>query len=153
MTSLLSGVIQSGTGSSARALAPPLTLAGKTGTTNDGRDAWFVGYSPSLLTVVWVGFDNNEPHGLSGAEAALPLWIDFMRQAIEAYPTRPFTPPPGVAFADIDPTNGRLANRFCPVSLRETFITGTEPPPCSEHGGATDQVIDIWRRFREWWRR
>jgi penicillin-binding protein 1B len=153
MTSLLSGVIQSGTGGAARGLAPPLTLAGKTGTTNDGRDAWFVGYSPSLLTVVWVGFDNNEPHGLSGAEAALPLWIDFMRQAIDAYPTRPFTPPPGIAFADVDATNGRLANRFCPVQLRETFIAGTEPPPCSEHGGATDQFIDIWRRFREWWRR
>ena len=153
MTSLLTGVIQSGTGASARGLAPAGTLAGKTGTTNEGRDAWFVGYSPTLIAVVWVGFDSNEPHRLSGSEAALPIWIDFMRQALEAYPARTFTPPPGVTFAAVDTTNGRRANQFCPVTVRETFLAGTEPPPCTEHGGASDQFIDWWRRFREWWRR
>src|SRR5207247_10222568 len=81
MTSLLEGVVTNGTAASARALGVPGALAGKTGTTNDGRDAWFVGYSPTLVAVVWVGFDGNEPHGLSGAEGALPLWSGFMKQA------------------------------------------------------------------------
>jgi membrane carboxypeptidase/penicillin-binding protein len=153
MTSLLGGVIQAGTAASAKGLAPALTLAGKTGTTNDGRDAWFVGYAPSLLAAVWVGFDGNEPHGLAGADAALPIWTDFMRQALDAYPTKPFAPPPGVAFVDIDPTNGRLATRFCPVTARETFLLGTEPQPCAEHGGAGEQFLDWWRRFRDWFKR
>jgi len=64
-----------------------------------------------------------------------------------------FTPPPGIEFADIDPTNGRLANRFCPVTVRETFLAGTEPAPCSEHGGTGEQFLDWWRRFRDWFRR
>jgi penicillin-binding protein 1B len=153
VTSLLEGVIASGTGASARALGVPGSIAGKTGTTNDGRDAWFIGYAPRLLAVVWVGFDGGDAHGLSGAEAALPIWADFMRQALDAYPQPAFTVPAGVAFADIDLTNGLLANRFCPRVARETFLTGTEPPPCQEHGGVGDQIFDWWQRFREWWRR
>jgi penicillin-binding protein 1B len=151
MTSLLEGVVNSGTGASARALGVPGALAGKTGTTNDGRDAWFVGYSPTLLTLVWVGFDGNEPHGLSGSEGALPIWADFMKQALELYPTvSAFPVPPGIAFAEVDTTNGRLATRYCPAVARETFIAGTEPPPCQEHGGFGDQIGDWWKRFREW---
>jgi penicillin-binding protein 1B len=150
MTSLLEGVIKEGTGSEARALGVPGAIAGKTGTTNEGRDAWFVGYTPGLLTVVWVGFDDNQPHGLSGAQAALPIWADFMRQAIDAYPQQGFTVPGGVEFADIDATNGRLATRFCPVVRRETFLTGTLPEPCQEHGGISDQVRDWWNRLRNW---
>jgi penicillin-binding protein 1B len=153
LTSLLEGVITSGTGASARALGVSGSVAGKTGTTNDGRDAWFVGYAPRLLVVVWVGFDGGDAHGLSGAEAALPIWADFMRQAVDAYPQPAFTVPSGIAFADIDLTNGQLANRFCPATGRETFLTGTEPPPCREHGGVGDQISDWWKRLREWWRR
>jgi penicillin-binding protein 1B len=100
---------------------------------------------------VWVGFDGNEPHGLSGADGALPLWADFMKQATELYPTvAAFAVPPGVVFADVDVTNGRVATRFCPVVARETFIGGTEPPPCQEHGGFGDHVSEWWKRFREW---
>jgi penicillin-binding protein 1B len=150
MTSLLGGVIQAGTAQAARGLAPPGVLAGKTGTTNDGRDAWFVGYTPSLLVVVWVGFDSGEAHGLAGSEAALPIWIDFMRQALDAYPAKPFAVPPGISQADIDTTTGMRANRYCPLVARETFLAGTEPEPCTEHGGAADQVRDWWRRFRDW---
>ena len=151
MTSLLEGVVTSGTGAPARALGVPGALAGKTGTTNDGRDAWFVGYSPTLLTLVWVGFDGNEPHGLSGAEGALPIWSDFMKQALELHPVvASFTVPPGITFAEVDATNGRLANRYCPAIVRETFIAGTEPQPCQEHGGFGDQVGDWWKRFRDW---
>jgi penicillin-binding protein 1B len=153
MTSLLEGVIASGTGASARALGVAGAVAGKTGTTNDGRDAWFVGYAPRLLVVVWVGYDGGEAHGLSGAEAALPIWADFMRQALDAYPQPAFTVPNGIDFADIDLGNGQLANRFCPLVGRETFLAGTEPPPCQEHGGVGDQLIDWWKRLRDWWRR
>jgi penicillin-binding protein 1B len=153
VTSLLEGVIRSGTGSAARGLGVTGAVAGKTGTTNDGRDAWFVGYTPRLLAVVWVGFDGADAHGLSGADAALPIWADFMREAMATYPQPDFTVPGGIAVADVDLTNGRLANRFCPLVARETFLSGTEPEPCQDHGGVGDQFIDWWRRVREWWRR
>jgi penicillin-binding protein 1B len=153
MTSLLEGVIKSGTGASARALGVQGAIAGKTGTTNDGRDAWFVGYAPGLLAAVWVGFDGGESHGMSGAEAALPIWAEFMRPALEAGAPRGFTVPAGVSFAEVDVTNGRLANRFCPRVAREVFIAGTEPEPCQEHGGLGDHMQDWWNRFRDWLRR
>jgi penicillin-binding protein 1B len=153
MTSLLQGVVDSGTAASARALGLTAQVAGKTGTTNEARDAWFVGYTPTLLALVWVGFDNGEAHGLSGAEAAVPIWTDFMKQALEAYPSLPFAIPDGVTEANIDATNGKLANRFCPIVVREVFLAGTEPEMCTEHGGITDQVGDWWRRFRDWLRR
>jgi penicillin-binding protein 1B len=153
MTSLMAGVVRAGTAIDARSLGPTAPIAGKTGTTNDGRDAWFVGYTPTLVAVVWVGFDSAEPHGLSGAEAALPIWIDFMRQALAAYPAPAFDVPAGISIADIDATNGKLATRFCPIVVRETFLEGTEPPPCDEHGGVDDRVRDWWLRFRDWLRR
>jgi len=153
VTSLLEGVIQTGTGAAARGVAAADAVAGKTGTTNDGRDAWFVGYTSRLVVAVWVGFDGADAHGLSGAEAALPIWMDFMRETVATYPQPAFPVPPGIAFATIDATNGRLANDACPVTARETFLTGTEPPPCEEHGGFGNQLYDWWRRLREWWKR
>jgi penicillin-binding protein 1B len=153
MTSLLEGVIKSGSGAAARALGVLGAIAGKTGTTNDGRDAWFVGYAPGLLTAVWVGFDNNESHGLSGAQAALPIWSDFMKPALDAYAPQGFTVPSGVLFSDIDLENGKLANRFCRRIGKEVFVAGTEPEPCQEHGGLGDRVQDWWHRFRDWIRR
>jgi penicillin-binding protein 1B len=153
LTSLLQGVVTSGTASGARALGVTGDVAGKTGTTNDARDAWFVGYTPTLLTLVWVGFDDNQPHGLSGAEGAVPIWADFMRQAMETYPSPAFVVPEGITVAQIDSTNGKLATRFCPVVAREVFLTGSEPEPCTEHGGVADQLTDWWKRFRDWMRR
>jgi penicillin-binding protein 1B len=150
MTSLLQGVIDEGTGAAARDLGVTGAVAGKTGTTNDGRDAWFVGYTPTLLALVWVGFDNGTPHRLSGAQAALPIWADFMKQAIDAYGAPPFPVPAGITTAVIDTTNGKLANRYCPLVARESFLAGTEPPPCDEHGGVVDQITDWWQRFRDW---
>jgi penicillin-binding protein 1B len=150
MTALLEGVMATGTGAAARALGVAGAVAGKTGTTNDGRDAWFVGYTPALVVLVWVGYDGGEPHGLSGAQAALPLWADFMRQAMDAYPPPPFEVPAGITVAEIDPGNGRLAHRFCPLVAPETFLSGTEPAPCEEHGGVQDHVLDWWRRLRDW---
>ena len=150
MTSLMQGVVNSGTAAQARALGVTGDVAGKTGTTNDGRDAWFIGYSTNLLAVVWVGFDNGEAHGLSANVAAVPMWADFMRQALEAYPPAQFTVPAGISFVTIDTTNGRRANRFCPVVARETFLAGTEPDECTEHGGVVDTVVDWWQRLKDW---
>jgi penicillin-binding protein 1B len=102
--------------------------AGKTGTTNDLRDAWFVGYTPDLLCVVWVGYDDNEPLKLPGSRAALPIWVDFMKRALAG--TRPgrFEVPPGnVVFVEIDRETGLLATPYCPKRLGEAFIAGTEP--------------------------
>jgi len=154
MTSLLEGVINAGTGASARALGVTGAVAGKTGTTNDARDAWFVGGTPTLLAAVWVGYDGGEAHGLSGAEGALPIWGDFMRSAIDSVAARPgFSVPPGVSFVEIDLTNGKTANRFCPRTGKEVFLTGTEPEVCREHGGLGDRMEDWWNRFRGWLRR
>jgi penicillin-binding protein 1B len=153
MTALLQGVVRSGTGAPALAQGVSGDMAGKTGTTNEGRDAWFVGYSSRLTAVVWVGFDDGAPLGLSAAQVALPLWADFMRQAHDAYPAPAFGVPAGVSFVDIDPTNGKRANRFCPLVVREAFLSGTEPAPCGEHGGVPHQMLDWWQRLRDWFRR
>jgi penicillin-binding protein 1B len=153
MTSLLQGVVNSGTGAGLQRFGIGNGVAGKTGTTNDGRDAWFVGYSSNLLTLVWVGFDDGRAHGLSGAEAALPIWADFMRRALGAYPATPFVIPTGVTMVDIDATNGKRANEFCPLVVREVFIAGTEPERCEEHGQLGDRLVQWWDRVRGWFRR
>jgi len=155
ITSLLGGVITTGTASSARSLGVHGEVAGKTGTTNDARDAWFVGYTPSLLALVWVGFDDNTPIGLSGSQAALPIWADFMKQVAGAYGTATFAVPAGITVSPVDPTTGKLATRYCPIVTQETFLTGTEPSVCTEHNPAAipDQVTEWWRRFRDWLRR
>ena len=153
LTSLLKGVVTSGTGSAVRTSGLPDVVAGKTGTSNDGRDAWFVGYAPRLLALVWVGFDSGEPHGMSGARAALPIWVDFMKQALDAYPQSDFEVPPGISFSDVDVTNGKRAARACPVVVREAFLASTEPPLCDEHRGVIDHVVDGWNRLTDWFRR
>jgi penicillin-binding protein 1B len=153
VTSLLQGVINAGTGASARAAGVPGAVAGKTGTTNDGRDAWFVGYSPNLLALVWVGFDDGTPAGLSGSEGALPIWSEFMRQALDIYPGGVFPEPAGITHAKVDVTTGRRATAFCPIVTSEVFLAGTEPQPCEEHGGITEQIERWWDKVRGWFGR
>ena len=97
MNSMLRGVIDRGTARSARAGGFTRPAAGKTGTTNDTRDAWFAGYTPDLLALVWVGFDRQSELGLPGSRAALPIWTDFMKQATGRLPVTDFVPPPGVS--------------------------------------------------------
>ena len=150
MTSLLRGVVRTGTASAAQSLGVRGDVAGKTGTTNEARDAWFVGYSSRLVAVVWVGFDDNQVHGLTGAQAALPIWAHFMRQALDAYPASDFIVPAGISVAKIDPTNGKRAVEACPLVVQETFLTGTEPPPCDEHRGLSQQ---IQKHIQSWWDR
>jgi penicillin-binding protein 1B len=147
VTYLLRGVVERGTGAAARSLGVEGAVAGKTGTTNDGRDAWFVGYTPRLVVLVWVGFDERDVLRLSGAQAALPIWADFMRTATAALPGGAFTVPASVVFRDIDPTNGKLATRYCPVVVREAFLLATEPrETCPDHG-AGQLFENIFRRF------
>ena len=136
---LLKGVLDRGTGEFARRWGFTRPAAGKTGTTNDYKDAWFVGYTPDLLAVVWVGFDNQSKLGLSGAQAALPIWTEFMKQATAGTPITDFVPPPGVKIVDIDPQSGQLATARCPSVLREVFLEGEEPTgtcPLHPAGGA-----------------
>ena len=111
----------------AQSLGFTLDAAGKTGTTNDLRDAWFVGFTPELLTVVWVGFDDNQPVGLSGAKAALPIWTQFMKNALAGCASVPFEAPVGITFVEIDAETGKLAGRQCPKVITEAFLSGTEP--------------------------
>jgi penicillin-binding protein 1B len=133
VTHMMRAVMNEGTGAGARNQGFRLDAAGKSGTTNDLRDAWFVGFTPDLLTVVWVGFDDNQPIGLGGSQAALPIWSQFMRNGLAAHPNRGFTVPAGIVFADIDPATGQLAGPFCPKTVREAFLEGTEPWMSCEH--------------------
>jgi penicillin-binding protein 1B len=127
VTNMMRSVLNEGTGASARGNGFSLDGAGKTGTTNDLRDAWFVGFTPELLTVVWVGLDDNQALGLSGAQAALPIWTQFMARALAGHANRTFEVPEGVSFADIDKESGKLASPACPKVYRESFRAGTEP--------------------------
>jgi penicillin-binding protein 1B len=127
VTNMLRSVINEGTAASARGSGFSADAAGKTGTTNDQRDAWFVGFTPELLTVVWVGFDDNTPIGLTGSQAALPIWTEFMKAAVAGRPGSQFQPPAGISFVEIDRDTGKLATPNCPRRFTESFVTGTEP--------------------------
>ena len=142
LTSLLEGVIQRGTASKAKVMGFHGSVAGKTGTTDGYRDAWFVGYTADIVIGVWVGFDDERPLRLTGAQAALPIWMDLARRVIP--PNVPaFVMPSGVVTRDIDPKTGQLATFQCPERVSEVFIEGTEPSVyCEVHGGG------IWERLR-----
>ena len=128
LVSMMQGVVQRGTAAAAQKLGRP--LAGKTGTTNDNTDALFIGYSPSLAAGVWVGYDENRKSIGSretGGRAALPIWIDFMEEALKDTPIEEFPVPAGVSFVQIDPETGLLAAPQCGESFTEVFKKGTEP--------------------------
>ena len=127
VTSLMEGVLDRGTARQARTGGIGFAAAGKTGTTNEGRDAWFVGFTPDLLVIVWVGFDHDDALGLSGAQAALPIWIDFMKSATAGQPGTPFLVPPGIQTAAIDPASGERATSRCPQRIEESFLEGEAP--------------------------
>lgn len=127
VTHMMRSVLNEGTGASARANGFTADAAGKSGTTNDLRDAWFVGFTPELLTVVWVGLDDNQPLGLSGSQAALPIWTSFMKNALAGRQSPTFDPPDGVSFIEIDRDTGKIATPVCPRVSTEAFLSGTEP--------------------------
>jgi penicillin-binding protein 1B len=131
---MMRSVLNEGTGASARAAGFALDGAGKSGTTNDLRDAWFVGFTPELMTVVWVGLDDNQALGLSGSQAALPIWTQFMIRALAGHQSTAFQVPDGITFVDIDRDTGKLATPSCPRVFHEAFLTGSEPTEtCSVH--------------------
>jgi len=134
LTHLLEGVMERGTGHSARQKGFARPAAGKTGTTNDYGDAWFVGFTPDLLAVVWVGFDIREPLGLSGGQAALPIWTEFMKRATVGRPASEFTPPPGVTLVAIDRRTGCRATPYEQGAIEEAFYSGEEPNDSCFHG-------------------
>jgi penicillin-binding protein 1B len=134
VTNMMRSVINEGTGAGARAAGFALDAAGKSGTTNDLRDAWFVGFTPELLTVVWVGLDDNQPLGLSGTQAALPIWTNFMIRALAGRSNVSFEAPEGIVFVDIDRDTGKVALSTCPRVFHESFLAGTEPTEsCTLH--------------------
>jgi penicillin-binding protein 1A len=127
ITNVLEDVIQKGTGQLARTIER--SVAGKTGTTNDFTDAWFVGYTPTLATAVWVGFDDIRTLGEteSGAHAALPIWLEFMQAALPLVPATPFEIPEDIRYARVDPRTGLLAPDQGEQGVVEVFTKGTEP--------------------------
>ncbi len=127
VTSMLRSTLDTGTAAAARRNGFAHDAAGKTGTSNDLRDAWFAGFTPTLLTVVWVGMDDDSPLGLTGAEAALPIWTTFMRVALAERTMPEFMPPPGVSLIDVCSDTGLRAGGGCPRPVTEAFASGTEP--------------------------
>jgi penicillin-binding protein 1B len=142
VTSLMKGVVSRGTAAKAAFLGLRGVVAGKTGTTDSYRDAWFVGYTPDLVLGLWIGFDEERPLRLSGAQAALPIWVEVARQVIPAE-ARDFPVPQGIVRRDIDPQTGQLATSKCPERVAEVFIEGTEPSVyCEVHGSS------LWERLK-----
>lgn len=128
MTDLLNAVVKEGTGWRIKALKRP--AAGKTGTTNDLRDAWFMGFTPELVTGVWVGYDDRKPMGKgeTGSRAASPIWLHFMSEVLKGRPVEDFSfPEAGVVFAKIDAKTGLLAGPYSEKTIFQAFKEGTEP--------------------------
>jgi len=134
ITDMLQGVIEEGTARAARGQIPKTAIAGKTGTSRDG---WFVGYSKNLVCAVWIGFDDNKQLGLTGAEAALPAWVDFMKSAVDLRPElggKSFDRPDGITIVEIDPETGQLATGKCPLHERVAMATTQAPfSECYRH--------------------
>ena len=140
ITGALKAVLRYGTGASAGRLGLDFPAAGKTGTTQDYKDAYFIGYTPAIVCGVWVGFDQPESLGLTGAQAALPAWVQFMQDAAPAEP-EDFPEPSGITMATVDPESGGLATPACPKQIPLPFLIGTAPTQmCPLHGGILASV-------------
>ncbi|PYN80251.1 MAG: transpeptidase-transglycosylase [Candidatus Rokuibacteriota bacterium] len=144
VTHLMRGVMRRGTGGASARWGLQEVTAGKTGTTDGLRDAWFIGYTPDLVVGVWVGADDARPIGLTGADIALPIWADVMQKALRRSPPSPFTPPPGIVMTPVDWSTGRPA---CGDgdAIREAFREGSEPARCE---GLVESPVA--REFTEW---
>lgn len=141
ITNMLAAVVDHGTARAARDAVRGTAIAGKTGTSRDG---WFAGYTPNLVCVVWIGFDDNQQLGLTGASAALPAWTDFVKAAVELKPElggRNFECPEGIKFVEIDADNGSLSTLSCPhrelIAVTERLAPNVE---CFLHGNLPDSI-------------
>jgi penicillin-binding protein 1A len=143
MVNLLQGVVERGTGVRARAIGKP--IAGKTGTSNDSRDAWFIGFTPDLVVGVFVGFD--QPRSLGdeeqGASAALPIFVEIMSKALADKPATPFRVPPGVRLVRVDADTGLLPGPDTRSVILEAFMPGTEPTATSPPKAATPETGEV----------
>jgi penicillin-binding protein 1B len=141
ITNMLTAVVDHGTARAARDAMKGTAIAGKTGTSRDG---WFVGYTPNLVCVVWIGFDDNQQLGMTGAAAALPAWTDFVKAAVDLKPElggRNFECPEGIKFVEIDADNGSLSTLSCPhrelIAVTERLAPNVE---CFLHGNLPDSI-------------
>jgi penicillin-binding protein 1A len=146
MTSLLEGVVQFGTGHRVRALNRP--VAGKTGTTNNLYDAWFVGYTPRFVTGVWVGYDQEKSLGAgeTGSRAASPIWLGFMQDILKNEPVRDFHVPEGVVFAQIDAETGKLPIPESKKTVFECFKEGTVPTDYTPKPGTITEPEQFFKQ-------
>jgi len=145
-TRMLQDVMVYGTAKSLKSFVRERPAAGKTGTTDDYRDAWFVGYTPQVITGIWVGYDKPKPggKGFTGGAVAAPIWERFMRPALAARPAADFPQPETVVSVTIDPATGYPANADCPEKRDEFYLNGTRPAgSCPEHGGAPVQPAPL----------
>jgi penicillin-binding protein 1B len=146
VSDLLRGVFVRGTARSALGLGLRVDAAGKTGTTDDLRDAWFVGFTPDLLALVWVGYDDNASTGLTGATGALPIWADLMNRSSPVSRPGWFAQPANILRRNVDPGSGQLAVKACPRVFEEVFLQGSEPTePCELHQGPLKR---LWRKMK-----
>ena len=145
MGHMLREAVSDGTGKKATVLKR--RIGGKTGTTSEYVDAWFVGFSPELVTGLWVGFDNPRTlgSGETGARAALPGWVSFMQTALKNYSRDEYEVPKGIVFVRINPDDGTLAGANNPNAVKEAFVEGTEPSIAKRNS----QVPDSSEFFKE----
>jgi penicillin-binding protein 1A len=139
ITSLLQSVVEDGTAKKVQSLKRP--VAGKTGTTNNYKDAWFMGYTPELLTGVWVGKDKDEPLGVNetGSRTAIPIWLQYMRKVLAGTPIQNFPVSEEIVFAKINPKSGKLTNFDDPNGHFEVFLTSQLP---EEHLDPVEIKVD-----------
>jgi penicillin-binding protein 1B len=156
-TSLLEGVAERGTAAGVRSTGLQGPIAGKTGTTDGERDLWFVGFTPELVAVVWIGFDEPRSLGVPSSVGALPIWRRFVQELTGGRVRGAFLRPADVEEADIDPATGALALAGCPERRPEYFLAGTLPtrvcPEGKVAGARGDDSPAIRRRFFDWLRR
>ena len=137
MNDILKDVFEYGTAARARSLGFEHAYAGKTGTTNNYRDAWFIGYSPRILSLVWVGYDDGHSVRLAGGDACVPIWTRHMNRIDGLIPDVDWKRPEDVTEREIDPASGMLATPYCSQTRAEVFVAGTEPDAvCPLHAGS-----------------
>jgi penicillin-binding protein 1B len=145
MNNILQDVFNYGTAVKARSLGFDRPYAGKTGTTSNYHDAWFIGFSPRILTLVWVGFDDNHSVRLAGGDACVPIWTQHMNRIAGMVPDVEWKRPDDVVERQIDPQSGMLATPYCPQTKSEIFVQGTEPTSvCPLHAGS-GELSPFWR--------
>jgi penicillin-binding protein 1A len=135
--------VESGTGRRVKSIGRP--VAGKTGTTNDIRDAWFIGFTPSLIAGVWIGFDQETTLGKNevGGRAAAPVWLYFMEKVMQRTPVEDFPTPEGIIFVKVDPKTGLAAGGSDKGAIYEAFLDGA--PPREKSDGLTEEKEDLFR--------